>query len=143
MAVPKKKINKKKQTCKNSCTSKQQTKLAKTLTSNDSLSAEEPIDSSIQEEQLNLFDQNSVERLILQSLARYKKDILTDDKQQKLNELSHLGIMVEEYLSCFTIIGYSLQGEKVCLFNAPTSKDEGALVDLLRSTFLEIVNNRP
>lgn len=92
---------------------------------------------------VNLLEQNTIEKLILQSLTRYKKEVLADDKQQKLVELNHLGSIIEEYLSCFTVIGYSMQGEKVCLFNAPTSKDEAALVDLLRATFLEIVNNRP
>jgi hypothetical protein len=88
-------------------------------------------------------EQLNVNKLLSQALTRYKNDSLIQDKQDKLQELEHLGKIVEEYLSCFTLIGFTMQGEKVCLFNASTSKDEGALVDLLRSTFLEIVNNRP
>lgn len=88
-------------------------------------------------------EQLNVNKLVSQALTRYKNDSLIQDKQDKLHELEHLGRIVEEYLSCFTLIGFTMQGEKVCLFNATTSKDEGALVDLLRSTFLEIINNRP
>jgi len=88
-------------------------------------------------------EQLNVNKLLSQALTRYKNDSLIQDKQDKLHELEHLGKIIEEYLSCFTLIGFTMQGEKVCLFNATTSKDEGALVDLLRSTFLEIINNRP
>jgi hypothetical protein len=99
--------------------------------------------SSLHEDALSAPEQLSVNYVLNQALARYKNDATMSDKQQKLKEISHLGNIVDEYLSCFTIIGYTMQGEKVCIFNAKTSKDEAALVDLLRSTFLEIVNNRP
>lgn len=88
-------------------------------------------------------DQININQLFLQALARYKNDAVIQDKKDKLKEINHLGAMVEEFLSCFALIGFSMQGEKVCIMNASNSKDEGALVDLLRSTFLEIANNRP
>ena len=88
-------------------------------------------------------EQLNINHLLTQALSRYKNDAILQDKKDKLGELQHLSNIVEEYLSCFTLIGYTMQGEKVCLFNAATSKDEAALVDLLRATFLEIVNNRP
>lgn len=88
-------------------------------------------------------EQININHVLNQALVRYKNDAAVQDKHHKLKEISHLGNMVEEFLSCFTLIGFTMQGEKVCIFNAKTSKDEGALVDLLRSTFLEIVNNRP
>ena len=65
------------------------------------------------------------------------------DKKQKLKEISHLSLIAEEYLSSFVLIGYSIQDEQVVVFNAPTPKDEAALVDLLRFTFFDVVNNRP
>jgi hypothetical protein len=84
----------------------------------------------------------NIEQLFAQALARHNKDLIAD-KKSKLKELNHLSLIAEEYLSCFALIGYSLQDEKVVIFNTPTSKDEAALVDLLRATFIDIANNRP
>ena len=83
----------------------------------------------------------NIERLFEQALVRHKKE--EADKKSKLKEISHLALMAEEYLSCFALIGYSLQNEEVVVFNMSTAKDEAALVDLLRSTFIDIANNRP
>ncbi len=83
-----------------------------------------------------------INQLFAQALARHKNEVL-QDKKQKHKEIDHLTLMTEEYLSCFSIVGYTLQGEQVCVFNANTPKDEAALVDLMRATFLEIANNRP
>lgn len=82
----------------------------------------------------------SIERLFEQALVRHKKE--EADKKSKLKEISHLALMAEEYLSCFILIGY-LQNEEVVVFNMSTAKDEAALVDLLRSTFIDIASNRP
>ena len=84
----------------------------------------------------------NIEQLFAQALARHNKELIAD-KKSKLKELNHLALIAEEYLSCFALIGYSLQDEKVVIFNTPTSKDEAALVDLLRATFIDIANNRP
>ena len=84
----------------------------------------------------------NVDKLITQAFLRHTANLVAD-KKEKFKEVSHLSSIVEEYLSCFSLIGYTFEGEKVCFFNAVNSKDEAALVDLLRSTFLEIVNNRP
>lgn len=83
-----------------------------------------------------------IEQLFEQALARHKKEVL-QDKKQKHKEIDHLALMTEEYLSCFALIGYTLQGEQVSIFNANNAKDEAAVVDLMRATFLEIANNRP
>jgi hypothetical protein len=83
-----------------------------------------------------------IEQLFEQALARHNKEVL-QDKKQKHKEIDHLALMTEEYLSCFALIGYTLQGEQVSIFNANNAKDEAAVVDLLRATFLEIANNRP
>jgi hypothetical protein len=93
-------------------------------------------------QQTNIVSQADINNLFSEAFERHKKDIFLD-KQTKLKEISHLGSMAEEYLSTFVLIGYSLQNEKVVIFNASNSKDEAALVDLLRATFIEIVNNRP
>ena len=107
---------------------------AKKNTKKPSLSATEEIISK--SEQIN------IEQLFTQALLRHKKDDVAD-KKLKVKEISHLALMAEEYLSCFALIGYSLQDEEVVVFNMPTPKDEAALVDLLRATFIDIANNRP
>lgn len=84
----------------------------------------------------------NIEQLFTQALARHKNELLAD-KKTKLKEISHLSLIAEEYMSTFALIGYSLQDEQVVIFNTRTPKDEAALVDLLRATFLDIANNRP
>ncbi len=101
-----------------------------------------PATSKNEEEVLSKPEQINVEQLIAHALLRYKNQQPLDRKQ-KMQELSHLALICEEYLSSFALIGYSLESEKVVMFNMPTPKDEAALVDLLRATFLDIANNRP
>jgi len=105
----------------------------KKTTDNESLSASET--------KLPKAEQINIDRLFAQALLRYKDEIIAD-KKLKIKEISHLSLMAEEYLSCFALIGYSLQNEQVVVFNMPTPKDEAALVDLLRSTFLNVASDR-
>lgn len=105
-------------------------------TKRNSLSAEdnEPI--------LPKAEQINANSLLTKAIMRHNKDELVD-KKDKFKELNHLTTMCDEYLSTFALIGYSLQDERIVVFNAKSSKDEAALVDLLRSTFFEIASNRP
>ena len=91
---------------------------------------------------LSKLEQANIESLLTQALSRHKQEELVE-KKNKLKDVSYLGSLVEEYLSCFVIVGFTLQDEKVCIFNARTGKDEAALVDYLRATFLDVINNRP
>ena len=92
-------------------------------------------------QEISKSEQALIDQLVAQSLIRYKAE--DADKKLKVKELSHFSLMAEEYLSCFALIGYSLQNEKVVILNMPSAKDEAALVDLLRATFLDIAGNRP
>lgn len=87
-------------------------------------------------------EKDKIDQLLSQALLRYKND-LAYDKKLKQKEMSYLSTLAEEYLNCFMLVGYSLQNEKVVIFNAHNARDEAAVVDLLRSTFLDIANNRP
>jgi len=84
----------------------------------------------------------NIEQLFAKALNIYCKEELAD-KKDKQKELMHLASIVEEYLSCYMLIGYTLQDEQAVILNASTSKDEAALVDLLRATFVDIANKRP
>lgn len=94
------------------------------------------------ESSLSKLEQIGIDQLISQSLSRHKDEALTD-KRIKIKELSHLSAVAEEYLNCFILVGYSVQNEKVILQNMATPKDEAALVDLMRSTYIDIASNRP
>ena len=83
----------------------------------------------------------NIEQLFANALKRHYSDNLSDRKDKE-KELMHLAA-IEEYLSCYMLIGYTLQNEQAVIFNASTSKDEAALVDLLRATFVDIANKRP
>ena len=91
---------------------------------------------------LSKVEKINIDNLFAHARFRYAKEELADNKN-KQKELMHLATIAEEYLSCFMLIGYSLQNEQVVIFNASTPKDESALVDLLRSVFLDVANNRP
>lgn len=106
----------------------------KKRTKNTSLSAEEiPMSKA---EKIN------IDQLFAQALIRHKNDAVLD-KKLKVKELHHFTSMAGEYLNSFILIGYSLQDERVVLLNMPTAKDEAALIDLLRSTFLDLASERP
>lgn len=91
---------------------------------------------------LSKLEQIEVDQLIVQALTRHKDEIAVD-KKRKLKELNHFAATAEEYLNCYLLIGFSLQNEKVILHSMADPKDEAALMDLLRSTFLEFLGNRP
>lgn len=103
-------------------------------------SAEQETDKKVTD--ISKAEQVNIQQLIAQSLSRHKDEIAAD-KKQKVKELGHLGAVAEEYLSCFLLIGFSLQNERVILQNINNTKDESALMDLLRATFLEMAGNRP
>lgn len=92
--------------------------------------------------ELSNLDMLNIEQLYKQIENRYRDSVLLD-KKLKYKEMNHLASIAEEYLSCSLIIGYSMEGEKVCILNAQNSKDEAAVADLLRSTFLDMTSNRP
>lgn len=106
----------------------------KKRTKNISLSAEEVV--------IPKAEQINIDQLFAQALLRHKSEMLAD-KKLKVKELRHFSSIANEYLNSFILIGYSLQDEKVVLLNMPTPKDEAALIDLLRSTFLELASDRP
>lgn len=87
-------------------------------------------------------EQVNIDQLIVQALKRHKDEVAFD-KKQKVKEMGHLASLAEEYLNCFLLIGFSVQNEKVVLHSISNSKDEAALMDLLRSTFIDLAGNRP
>jgi hypothetical protein len=91
---------------------------------------------------LTKLEKVNVDQLIAQAFLRYKDEAVLE-KKLKVKEMQHLSSIVSEFLNCFVLIGYSLQDEKVIMLNMPSPKDEAALIDLLRSTFLDLASDRP
>jgi hypothetical protein len=88
---------------------------------------------------INKVEQNNIDLLIAQSLKRHQDDILLD-KKIKVKEMNHLSNVAEEYLNSFILMGFSIQNERVLLYNARTPKDESALMELFRSTFVDFIS---
>jgi hypothetical protein len=124
----------KKKTTKNQDSKVKSSEVIHNITSQDTSSKAELSSSKL--------DQELINQLLTQVSARYKNEVLSD-KKIKIKEISHIASMAEEYFSCFAIIGYSIQNEEVVVLNVNSPKDEAALVDLLRATFLDIASNRP
>jgi hypothetical protein len=79
-----------------------------------------------------------IEDLIKQAFLQfYNTANLT---KSKAKDLEHLNLIMEEYLKCFMVLGYDLNGEKICLMNAHTSSEKDALIEHLRSTLVGILN---
>lgn len=87
-------------------------------------------------------EQVKLQKMLLQALTRFKKES-DDTHKQQVQEMSHLSVIAQEYLSSFLVLGYDMNDEKVSILYAPSAKDEAAVVDLLRSTFMDIASNRP
>ncbi len=86
-------------------------------------------------------EQAALDQLIMQAMLRYKTDELELKNKQK--ELTQLAIIAQEYLSSYILVGYSLQDERAIVTHIPTAKDESALIDLLRSTLIDLASDRP
>jgi hypothetical protein len=80
-----------------------------------------------------------LERAITQAFKRFYAASIS--KQNKIKDLHHLDSIVAEYLQSFIILGYDLNGEKICISHASTPAARDALVEHMRTTFLNIINN--
>jgi hypothetical protein len=80
-----------------------------------------------------------IEDAIMQAFTRFHNTAATT-KQNKLKDLYHLDTVVTEYLQSFMILGYDINGEKVCITHAENASARDALIEHLRSTFFGIMN---
>jgi hypothetical protein len=85
-----------------------------------------------------LEDTIQIEDLIKQAFLRFYNTAYTNKAKEK--DLEHLNLIMEEYLNCYMVLGYDLNGEKVCIMNAKNATDKDALIEHLRSTLVGILN---
>lgn len=79
-----------------------------------------------------------IEDLIKQAFLRFYNSAYTSKAKEK--DLDHLNNIMEEYLKCYMVLGYDLNGEKICIMNAHSSSEKDALIEHLRSTLVGILN---
>ena len=79
-----------------------------------------------------------IEDIIKQAFLRFYNSAYTD--KAKAKDLDHLNLIMEEYLKCYMVLGYDLNGEKICIMNAHSSAEKDALIEHLRSTLVGILN---
>ena len=79
-----------------------------------------------------------IEDLIKQAFLRFYNTTYTNKAKEK--DLDHLNLIMEEYLNCYMVLGYDLNGEKICIMTAKTATDKDALIEHLRSTLVGILN---
>lgn len=85
---------------------------------------------------------NTVNKFLKDKNPEIKKQI--KEIQMKANsmkiDMNMLEAKIEEYLDCFFLIGFDINGDKVTISHADNSKDNDSLVEHLRSTFFKIIN---
>jgi hypothetical protein len=84
------------------------------------------------------FVQKQIDDVIEQALTRFYE--ASRGKQSKIHDLQHLDTIVAEYLQTFMILGYDINGEKICISHASTPAARDSLIEHLRTTFLSIMN---
>lgn len=91
---------------------------------------------------MSLAEKTNIEHLIASAFLRHEKDRVIDLNQQT-KELNHMVAMLEEYLSSFLVIGYTMNNEPVAFKHAPTTKDDLAILELFRNVFFRSVQQGP
>jgi hypothetical protein len=70
-----------------------------------------------------------------------EKVFVEQKKKEYHRDMNILDSLVAEYLKSYIILGYDLNGNKVGIQHAKSSQESDALVEHLRTTFLNIIQN--
>lgn len=73
------------------------------------------------------------------------KNLIEYGKKRKLSQkqITTINSYVEEYLSCFILLGYTPAGDPVTLVNAPTTKDSDSLGTLIQKFMMKYMDPPP
>lgn len=61
-------------------------------------------------------------------------------KNLSQKQVSIINSFIEEHLSCFVLLGYTVNGNPVSLVNAPTQQDSDSLGTLLQKFFVKYID---
>lgn len=64
-------------------------------------------------------------------------------KNLSQKQVSAINSFIEEHLSCFVLLGYTVNGNPVSLVNAPTQKDSDSLGTMLQKFFVKYIDPPP
>lgn len=93
------------------------------------LKKDEDVEVSTDSENKKISDsyKKKIEAALEANLEEYIKNRNLNQKQ-----ISTINSFIEEHLSCFVLLGYTVNGDPVSLVNAPTQKDSDSLGTLLQ-----------
>lgn len=97
--------------------------------------------SKSKEELKNEEYKKQIQRALKANLDEYLKNRNLNQKQ-----ISSLNSLIEEHLSCFVLVGYTVDGEPLTLVNAQTQKDSDSLGTILQKVlkkYQDPPNNQP
>ena len=95
----------------------------------------ELVDESEAEEKIF---RNKIKAAIEANLSEY-----ASKKNLSQKQICVINSFIEEHLSCFVLLGYSVKGEPVSLINAPTQQDSDALGTLLQKFLVKYIDPPP
>lgn len=76
-----------------------------------------------------------IQKALEESIVEYSKAKRLSQKQLKI-----INSYIEEHLSCFVLLGYTVSGEPVTLVNSPTPKDSDSLGTLLHKFVIKYMD---
>ena len=92
---------------------------------------------SIENDDLSLDDayKKKIQKALQENLVEVARR-----KNLSKKQVSVINSFVEEHLSCFVLLGYTVNGNPVSLVNAPTQKDSDSLGTLLQKFFIKYID---
>ena len=96
-----------------------------------------PTDSSKSEDE---YVGDDALRLKIQKALQNNLDVFAKKRNLSKKQITTINAFVEEHLSSFIILGYSVSGEPVTVINAKTSRDSDALGTLLQKFITKYID---
>jgi phenylalanyl-tRNA synthetase alpha subunit len=82
----------------------------------------------------------------IQDALKANLDEYLKNRSLSQKQISSINSLIEEHLSCFVLVGYTVDGEPVTLINAQTQKDQDSLGTILQKVlkkYSDPPNNLP
>lgn len=89
---------------------------------------------------------DNIDEAFKKKIQRALQDNLIEMAKRKnlsQKQVSIINSFIEEHLSCFVLLGYTVNGNPVSVVNAPTQKDSDSLGTLLQKFFMKYVDAPP
>ena len=84
---------------------------------------------------------SAIDNLINMSFVGYMSELRKADINDYKSSINNLDSIISEYLSPFVLIGYLPNGDPVEISNISNKRDEEAILERIRKTFIRHTNN--